>query len=140
MVEADQSTGPVQLDRDGVEAQLGSPGRVGPALGEPFAREQPQPALLARPDGDQRAELGVSLAARRDARLDLAEDEAARVGRNDVQLAMPGAEVGVQHRQAARLEVDSGEALAGGSECAARVGSGHGADATERRATRVRPL
>jgi hypothetical protein len=36
--------------------------------------------------------------------------------------------------------VDSGEALAGGSECAARVGSGHGADATEGRATRVRPL
>jgi hypothetical protein len=36
--------------------------------------------------------------------------------------------------------VDSGEALAGGSECAARVRSGHGADATERRATRVRPL
>ena len=127
MVEAHQSTGPVKLDRDGVEAQLGSPGRVGAALGEPFAREPAQAALLARADGDQRAELGVSIAARRDARLDLAEDEAAGVGRDDVQFAVPGAEVSVQHREAARLEMGPGEALAGGSECAARVGSGHGA-------------
>jgi hypothetical protein len=137
MVEAHQSTGPIQLDSDGVEAQLGAPGRVGAALGEPFAREPAQPALLARPDGDEGSELGVSIAARRDARLDLAENEAAGVGRDDVQLAMPGAEVGIQHGQAARLEVGPGKALAGGSQCAARVGSGHAVDATDGRATRV---
>src|SRR4051812_10890256 len=124
MVEPHEPAASVELDRDGVEAQLGAPGRIGAALGEPFAREQAQPALLARADGGERAELGVRAGlagARRDPGLHLAEDQAAGVRGDDVQLPVAGAEVGVEDRPATRLEMSTGKPLAGCSEGAPRV-------------------
>jgi hypothetical protein len=143
MVEPDEPSARVELDRDGVEAQLGAPRRLGSPFGEPFAGEQAEPALLARADRGERAELGVLTAAdgpRRDPGLHLAEDEAAGVRGDEVQLAVAGAEVGVEDGQAARLQVGPRESLAGGSEGSSRVRSGHDGDATEGRATRVRPV
>ena len=71
-----------------------------------------QPALLARADRRERPQLRAG-SPRHDPRLDLAEDEAARVGRDDVELPVPGAEVGVEDLQPARLQVSAREALAG---------------------------
>src|SRR3954468_19531308 len=108
MLEADEPTAAVELDPDGVEPKLGPPGCVVAARGEPFAGHQPQPPLLARADRDQRAELAVPVVAGEPG-LHLAEDEAARVRRDDVQLAVARAEVRVEHGQPARLEVGARE-------------------------------
>jgi hypothetical protein len=125
VVEAHEPSARVELDGDGVEAQLGSPGRVGATLGQPFACEQAQPPLLLGPYGGERPELGVSTDAsreRRDPRLHLAENEAAGVGGDDVELSAAGAVVGVENDQSAGLQMGSGESLAGGSQGAPRVG------------------
>jgi hypothetical protein len=87
----------------------------------------------------------VGRASGHDSGLDLAEDETASVGGDDVQLAVTRAEVGVDDLEAACLQVRPSEPLAGRSQRAPRVGSPwvgsrHAGDATDGRVTRVRPM
>ena len=95
------------------------------------ARHCPEPAPLLWPDRIERP--GRPLARPGHARLHLAEDEAAVVGRDDVELPEAGAVVPREHDVAGTLEVLRGETLAELPEGATRVGGG-GHGATVRRA------
>ena len=127
MIDSQQPSVSIDLNPDGVEAQLGAPGRGCAVLGEPLTGEQAQLPLLARADGGERPEVLPAPRRWADAGLDLAEDEAALVGGDDVELAVAGAEVGVEHGQPTRFQMTAREALAGSTKGAAGVWTSHAA-------------
>ena len=77
--------------------------------GKPFPRHRTKLAPLARADGVEGA--GGSGAAAGDTRLHLTEDETARVGGDDVQLAVAGAVVAREDEIPRAREMLSREAL-----------------------------
>lgn len=121
MLQSEQPAGRVEADPDRVEAQLWPPRAIPPAPGEPFARHRPHLRALARADRREWAERSVRAAD--DARLDLAEDQKAIVGRDEIELAVSGAEVPVDDLEPARLEMDSREPLALRTKSLSRVAS-----------------
>ena len=106
---ARQPPAPVERDADRVEAQLGRP-RPAAARSASHCRAMRRTwPRLRRPDRGQRPD---GRRVRAHAGLDLAEHQAARVRGDQVELAVPRAEVALEHRVAARLEVAGGERLA----------------------------
>jgi hypothetical protein len=123
VLQAHQPALPVEGDSDGVEAELGRPGAVWSPLSKPFARHQPQ--LLPLAHADRRERPGLARRPGKHPRLDLAEDEVATIGHHQVELAVARAEVRVEQREAARLQVSPRQLLALGAKLAAGIGFGH---------------
>src|SRR5437588_4046657 len=93
-----------------VEAHLGEAARRRP-VAEPPGGQAPEPALLL-----PRHRLGGDTEARARPRLDLAEDDAALPGDDEVELTLPAAPVPAEHPVApARVPV-GGDVLASGAE------------------------
>jgi hypothetical protein len=103
-------------DRDHVEADAGGWVVGG---GEPGRRQGAQAGLLARGDGGGGSAVGVA-----PPRLDLAEDDQAGCGRDQVDLAVAATPVVCHHHQTGRGEVVAGERFGAAAEPVPRVGGG----------------
>jgi hypothetical protein len=140
MVEANQPSPWVDLDSDRIEANLAAPAGLTATERQPFTRHLPDLAPLANADCSEGAQVVARLAAPRIARpsagftreascrhprLDLAEDQAAIVRHDHVELSMPTAEVRVEHLEASGLKVTPREIFAEGADQPSRVRLSH---------------
>src|SRR5262245_47208798 len=101
----------VECDADRVEADLPVARRRAPPFGQPGGGEATDLSRLAGPDGVNRAlraEAGVLAAG-----LDLDEDERGAVEGNDVELAVAGAGVALEHLPVRGAETVGDDLLGG---------------------------
>jgi hypothetical protein len=111
----------VDEDTDGVEAQIAGV-RAGRVVFQPSAREAALTCSLAVAQAFQRRWRGaVACSPAHPARLNLDERNRGAVGRDNVDLAIAGAVVAVEDREAEAFQVGDGKALAEAPEDAARV-------------------
>jgi hydroxymethylpyrimidine/phosphomethylpyrimidine kinase len=121
VIEADQPVGLVDDHADRVEAKRAHGATLAGLILQPRHREASQPTALAGTQPLQRALPGGRALPVRAARLDLDEDECLAVAGDQVDLAVAGADVAREDREAEPLQMGRRQALAVTAECATRV-------------------
>jgi hypothetical protein len=140
VVEAHQPSPWVEFDSDCIETNLLAPGRLTATERQPFTGHLPHLLPLADADRSEGAQIVAPTvppraarrsatftrgASGRDPRLDFAEDQAAIVRHDHVELSMAGAEIRVEHLEASRLEMTPREIFAKGAHQPSRVRLSH---------------
>jgi len=113
MVEANEAPAGVEKHADGVEADRVGAGTDVLGVGDPGHREPSQAGALARTQMDERLLIGATLARPHGhlAGLDLGEDQRVAVEGDQVDLAVAGAHVAPERREAETMQVGERELL-----------------------------